>query len=324
MSEMLDETAFVQIDTATTEEKKALMRLAADRLRVSQSSTRFHAAMRKVIDEGCPAKKALTDMVKFEDRARQDWVDHCLQPWCDRHGLTLKQGLSVLFDDDSFNPADPSKDRVTRRDVLGWSGQQNDFALRLMADMKATPPAVASNPEIAKAPGSQPADAGLEIHGFQRWDVMQGVEDALPGEPTYVVSVRSGNGQVAIDVMPPEMAALMAQKMAGAAVEDSDPRWALPCLEVTLEVDEGLPCVHVHGGASGELAQSVFALPDAKVAIRAVADPGMKDAVIAVPDSYLPDFEEVHARFAAVNGIDLAAPADLEAPQSVGEIAPSQ
>ena len=167
----------------------------------------------------------------------------------------------------------------------------------------------------ASPQSSQPAETGFEIHEVQRWDVMQGTVDAAPGEPTYTVKVRAHCGQIAIEIKAPETIVAMSELQAGTA-DDSDPRLALPCLEVTLEVNEGLPCLHVHGGVSGELAQTVFALPDAKVAIRAVDDPGMKEAVIAVPDSYTPDFDEANARFAAVQGIDLAVPADLEAPQS--------
>lgn len=394
MSSLLDGINFPQIDAATTEQKKALLRLAADDLRINQSSPRFHTAYRQVIDEGQSAKEALSDMVKFEDRARQEWVERSLQPWCDRHGLTLKQGLSVLFDDHPYNPEDPSKDIVTKESVFGWGGQQNDFAYRLMDDMKQ---AVAKSADIASTAHAQAAvfnkcaasieegiltleagttidllkvqaacnyafqetgdqefatavdemakatgvfqgphgewidgaagdvvpnapvrtsdEMGFEIHGVQRWDVMEGSEDAVPGEPTYTVKVRAHSGQIAIEILSPETAAAVAEVQAGTVVNDSDPRWALPCLEVTLEVNEGLPCVHVHGGVSGDLAQTVFALPDAKVAIRAVDDPGMKDAVIFVPDTYMPDFEEAHALFAAVRGVDLAVPADPEAPQ---------
>ncbi|MBY0466242.1 MAG: hypothetical protein K2W33_14995 [Burkholderiales bacterium] len=306
MSQLLDGINFAQIDAATAEQKKALLRLAADDLRINRSSPRFHTAYRQVIEEGRSAKDALSDMVRFEDRARQEWVDRSLQPWCDRHGLTLKQGLSVLFDDHPYNLKDPSE-LVTQRSVLAWSGQQNDFSFRLMEDMKAA--------ERVAAESGVRADVAFEVQGVQRWDVMEGSVDAVPGEPTYTVNVRASSGQIAIEVMSPATAAAVAEVQAGIAVEDSDPRWALPCLEVTLEVNEGLPCIHVHGGVGGELAQTVFALPDAKVAIRTVDDPGMKDAVIAVPDSYMPDFDEVHARFAAVQGVDLAVPADPEAPQ---------
>ena len=52
MSPLLESINFGQIDAATTEQKKALMRLAADELRVSQTSIRFHSAYRKVVDEG--------------------------------------------------------------------------------------------------------------------------------------------------------------------------------------------------------------------------------------------------------------------------------
>ena len=78
------------------------------------------------------------------------WVEHALGPWCARHGLTLEQGLSVVFRDESYNPQDPSKDLVTRQTVLDWNGQQNDFALAMMASLNmdaSTHPALATQTE---------------------------------------------------------------------------------------------------------------------------------------------------------------------------------
>jgi len=71
--------------------------------------------------------------VQHEASARASWVASALDPWAKRHGLTREQALSVAFNDDSFNPGDPTRDQVTLRDLHAWSGQQHGFAAYLMA-----------------------------------------------------------------------------------------------------------------------------------------------------------------------------------------------
>lgn len=280
---------YAEIDSASPEDRKNLLRAAATTLGIEQTSPRFHRAFYEVMEMGRPSGEALADAVRLEDRARQEWVNCSLQPWCERHGLTLQQGLSVLFDDGPFNAADPSKDLVTRESVFAWSGQQNTFASRLMRDMKA------SN---AVSPSSQPSTT-LKLSGVQRWDVMEGSERAQDGEPAYEIRVvaHPASGQVNIDILPPQCFAAM-DEMARGEVEDGDPRLQLPGLSLGIEINGGLPCAHIHAGPMGELAQSVFGMEGGKVAVREVDDPGMKDALVKVPDSFSPDLAEVRAVFA--------------------------
>ena len=296
-----DPIPFADIDAATSGEvKKTMLRMAADALRVDQTSPRFHAAFRQVMEEGRPAAEALEDMVRFEDRAREMWVSHALQPWCNRHGLTLQQGLSVLFDDGAFNPKDPGKDLVTRDSVFGWSGQQNNFFPRLMADLTQAGTA-------ASAVAQSPKD--LVLQGVQRWDVMQGQEDALDDEPTYEIRVKAhpGGGQVIVDVIPPQFLAALSD-VEFARCGDDDLRLKLPALSLGIEINDGLPCVHVHAGPLGELTHTVFAMGDGKVALREVDDPGMKDALVKVPDTFSPDLREARATFAAALGTNQRQP----------------
>ena len=114
---------------------------ALTRLGISLSSPRAHQVARGVEEarDGKDVAALLARAVEQERAAREDWVARALRPWCERHGLTLRQGLSVLFDDGSFNPESPEKDRVTAKDVFAWGGQQNDFAARLMNELANEP-----------------------------------------------------------------------------------------------------------------------------------------------------------------------------------------
>lgn len=126
---------------ALTSTARELLNEALTRLGISLSSPRAHQVARDMEDtRGCNDVAALlTRAVELERAAREDWVACALRPWCERHGLTLRQGLSVLFDDGSFNPDSPDKDRVTAKDLFAWGGAQNDFAGRLMNELANEP-----------------------------------------------------------------------------------------------------------------------------------------------------------------------------------------
>ena len=81
---------------------------------------------------------------RWAENARELWISTALDPWCKRHGLTRKQGLSVAFDDSTFDPKNPEKDQVTLGSLFAWSGQQNDFASYLMWGPGAPKPAAAA------------------------------------------------------------------------------------------------------------------------------------------------------------------------------------
>lgn len=99
--------------------------------RVGTTSPRGHSAMRQ-FKEGADAKECVELAVKNESQARELWITNALDPWCERHGLTRGQALSIAFDDSSFNPRNPEKDQVTLNTLFAWAGQQNDFAAYLV------------------------------------------------------------------------------------------------------------------------------------------------------------------------------------------------
>ena len=102
---------------------------------LSLTSTRSNAAMLQ-FKNGDEAASCLEKAVKREEVARQSWIDNALDPWCKRHGISREQALSIAFDDGSFDPQNPSKDRVTMKSLFEWGGQQNDFAGYLMRNSK--------------------------------------------------------------------------------------------------------------------------------------------------------------------------------------------
>lgn len=112
------------------------------KLHINLSSPRTHSATRR-FEDGESVHVILHDAVQNECNARLMWFSQ-LEQWCNRHKITIEQGLSVLFDDDSFDPNNHSTDRVTKRTMFEWSGQQNDFAPRVLAEVllyeKTVPP----------------------------------------------------------------------------------------------------------------------------------------------------------------------------------------
>ena len=99
--------------------------------RISLTSPRAHRAT-SLFKDGESMQSVVKTAVAHEASARQLWIQTALDPWCERHGLTRTQGLSVAFQDSPFDPKNPSKDRVTLKSLFGWSGQQNDFAVEII------------------------------------------------------------------------------------------------------------------------------------------------------------------------------------------------
>jgi hypothetical protein len=89
---------------------------------------------------------------------------------------------------------------------------------------------------------------------LRRWDVEIGSVGAVEDEPQYVVTCRPAGGQVLVDI----------------ALADADLAAAdgAPALLLTVEINGGLPCVHVHSGAVDELATSIFADVGGAVVVR--------------------------------------------------------
>lgn len=94
-------------------------------------------------------------------------------------------------------------------------------------------------------------DAGLP-RTLQRWNVMEGSALPLANEPTYEVQVIQGAHQVHVRIAP-----------AG-----QDAPETTPALSLGIEINHGLPCVHLHGGGADELQASVYGLPEGGVGFR--------------------------------------------------------
>ena len=114
---------------------------------------------------------------------------------------------------------------------------------------------------------------------LMRGDVMAGAAPAVEGEPQYTLDVQLDrtSGQLMVTVAP-----------AGASTPVQTENQ--PQVLVTVEINNGLPCVHVFGDLYGDCAMSLFGRPGARLASR----PG--DAQMDHEDeSYLPDVQEVIA-----------------------------
>lgn len=262
------------IDSCTKkDDRKKLFFEVIESLGVDLSGPRARQAFDNFIDGDDSTEAILLKMVEFENKARQSWIDTALKPWCDRHQLTLKQGLSVLFDDNAFNPQTRCDDLVSRERVLGWSGQQDCFAHRLMAEIDQ------QEKNLFKKVDEKKDCQALNIHGVQRWDVMNGTEIALENEPTYNIRVIAGGGDVLVDVVP-----MVHKEIIDPA--EGDLGLHLPQLSVVIEIHNGAPCVHVYRDSSGQPSQTVFALPDGRVALRCTNDPLMRKMVFQVDEEF--------------------------------------
>jgi hypothetical protein len=106
---------------------------------IASSNTRAHRAL-DAFRDGVPEEKCIAEAVRLETKAREMWLSVALDPWCKRHGITREQGLSIAFADHTYNPANPSKDLVTMKDLFAWAGQQNDFYRHLQRHPAAAGP----------------------------------------------------------------------------------------------------------------------------------------------------------------------------------------
>ncbi len=116
-----------------------------------------------------------------------------------------------------------------------------------------------------------------------RSSVMDGSAEALHNEPQYELSVtqHAGEGALSVAIAPP-----------CTSPEQID---GLPQLSLHIEINQGLPCVHLYGNtAYGEVVQSIFADCDGLLHTR----PGdASESLQPVPKMYLPDAVEVADRF---------------------------
>ena len=91
---------------------------------------------------------------------------------------------------------------------------------------------------------------------MKRWEVIEG-QSPWEHEPAFELLVRQSNGGqggLSIDVHPVN--------------DDLDAHPAPPRLGAAVEINNGVPCMHLYAGPSGEVAQSIFAIPGDKLAVR--------------------------------------------------------
>lgn len=108
---------------------------------------------------------------------------------------------------------------------------------------------------------------------MQRWELDEGAEAAIPEEPTYDMKVELHRNRLSIEIQP-------------AGTVDSEPM--APAMLMTLEINHGLPCLHVHSHASDALQVSIYATPDGGIRIRPGDDAGPIEHLIA-DRSFSPD-----------------------------------
>jgi hypothetical protein len=112
--------------------------------------------------------------------------------------------------------------------------------------------ATAAIEEIKAATGAHKEPAKLSTE-MRRWELADG-EDAGPHEPTYdmTASLEAGNYRLYVEV---KLKAL-------------DEKLCAPGMSLGLEINCGLPCIHVYSNAADEVQMSIFAMPDGTLRVR--------------------------------------------------------
>lgn len=206
-----------------TETEIESFRAQLTQAKLSLSSPRAHTALNNFKD-GKPADECIENAVRLETIARDTWIATALDPWCKRHGITRKQGLSIASRDDTYDHSNPSKPLVTLKDLSAWGGQQNDFFSYLNAE-------VDQNALAAPAPTR---------HGFDEREVLR---------PKLVISVKNGVVQYASSNIPLDFIVhdedALSEKLDGEEQTELLDRVAAGCTQIAVLdsatfVDQGL------------------------------------------------------------------------------------
>lgn len=213
-------------------------------------------------------------------------VSEALQSARDALESTLALRRPDLLDPDT------AKSAVQR---VGQHGGTGEFLLATMRKLDA-----AQNQLLLEA-GQPPQPVGFETV-IRRWDVEDDSAEAVEHEPEYRVACRTAGGQVMVDI---------ALADAGLAAIDG-----APSLLLTVEINGGLPCVHVHGGAAdAELASTLFADVGGMIVIR----DGDSEGSWTHASDFTPKLERITSFVATAspvtrNGMPLEAPAEVLVP----------
>lgn len=165
-------------------------RAALTRLGISLSSPRAHSAMSDYFERASRIEVAvLLDRAFTHERAaREKWVDECLAPWCERHGITLQQGLSIAFDDGEFDPQNPKQPLPTMKSLFAWTGQQNDFAARLQLELSFFDPERLSPTALSDA-DDKTIESRLRAAGYDSPESIAAMDWLAKNRPTMHNSV---------------------------------------------------------------------------------------------------------------------------------------
>ena len=214
---------------------------------------------------------AITSPVKVTDQLLEDLVDLARQ-----HG----------------EDSEPDHEVGDLQDLLraAWALMNDSQRLELLKGEAADSVFEANFEENPFTDGMTAADKVVFMTTLQRWDVMDGSVDARPKEPTYDVLVENGGPLIFIDISP----------VLGTDGETSES----PVLKLSVEINDGLPCVHIHTAAD-ELEASIFGMPEGGIKIRE-GDAGALENKIADP-GYKPNVEEVAAFLEREQGADTSA-----------------
>lgn len=226
---------------------------ATDRTALATVAT-FARTMPGAGIEGIGAKAAL-------DAMSRHWDDHLSQGHGTEILMTDFDALILLLQERRNELANalrlPSKPDPMRQVATEMQTVLQDVSRRWDEDDQADAPELgASIDRYANFPlGSvESADVLIDTQ-LQRWDVSSGAEPAHADEPKYrlAISHERLTRQTYITVTP--------------AANPEGPS-ELPQLMLGLEINEGLPCVHIYGDTHGDVGLSVFGKPHGRLGVR--------------------------------------------------------
>lgn len=128
---------------------------------------------------------------------------------------------------------------------------------------------------------------------LRRWDLGSGDEKPMVNEPSYSVQFQVKGEHLWLDVSP---------------VASTDEAPLSPSLQLAIEINNGLPCVHAHTNSGDEVRVSLFGDTDGQVCVR----PGEG---MVIRNNYLPVVEEVDEFFGKVATGDAELTATESSPQ---------
>lgn len=91
-----------------------------------------HKAHHRVVTLGEDEDTVVKEAVGAFKRDLKAWIDLSLTPYSQKHNLSLKQAISVAFEDLPYNQKNPMSDLIQMRDLY-WNGRGENFASALLS-----------------------------------------------------------------------------------------------------------------------------------------------------------------------------------------------